>query len=212
MKALGMVFDLFGTLVEDADPAIYPKMAQVLGLSPGEFLTRWGKHYTIRGTGKMTFAESIVAMGFERVLAEEAAKIRSAEVVRSLGAVIPGAVTLLETLHVPFTLLSNASVEVPAAWPGGPLARFFSQPLFSCDVGLMKPDPAFYSLASERLRLNPQECVFVGNGGDNEIAGAAAAGMTPVQLLDGLPRAAEARFVIQSLSELPEVLGVGVAD
>lgn len=209
MNVRGVVFDLFGTLVEDARDEIYPAMAAVLGLTREEFRLGWGKLYTERGTGKMTFAESIVAMGFERSLAEEAAKIRAAEVFRSLGAVMPGAEDLLQALPVPFTLLSNASVEVPAAWPVCRLARFFADPLFSCDIRLMKPDPAFYRLASERLGMKPEECAFVGNGGDDEIAGAAAAGMTAVQLLGGLPLAGEARFVIQSLAEIPEVIGLG---
>src|SRR5688500_13769868 len=122
MPVRGLVFDLFGTLVEDADPAIYPRMAEVLGVPLEVFRAGWSRYYPARETGKMTFAEAIVAMGFERPAAVKAAKIRAAEIIRSLGAVMPGAEALLETLPLPFTLLSNASVEVPAAWPGCPLA------------------------------------------------------------------------------------------
>lgn len=203
------MFDLFGTLVEDAREEIYPEMARVLGLQREEFRRRWGKFYPERTAGKMTFAGSIAAMGFEGACVEEAARIRTDEVARGLSALRPGALELLEGLTVPFGLLSNASVEVPELWPASPLARFFPRPLFSCEVGLMKPQPEIYRLACERLGRRPEECLFVGDGGDDEHTGAAAAGMTPVQVENGRPRADAARFVITSLYELTGILRDG---
>lgn len=41
----------------------------------------------------------------------------------------------------------------------------------------MKPDPAIYLLACRRLGVAPEDCVFVGDGGDRELEGAAAVGM-----------------------------------
>ena len=45
----------------------------------------------------------------------------------------------------------------------------------------MKPDPEIYNLACERLGISPTKTVFVGDGGFDELQGATAVGMRPVQ-------------------------------
>ncbi|WP_346533844.1 HAD-IA family hydrolase [Micromonospora sp. DPT] len=78
----------------------------------------------------------------------------------------------------PLALISNATAETAEAWPQSQLARRFDVAIFSCDVGLAKPDPAIYRTATERLGVAPAQCVFVGDGADGELAGAAEVGMT----------------------------------
>lgn len=46
----------------------------------------------------------------------------------------------------------------------------------SCDLGVRKPDPAFYAGLVERIGLAAQECLFVDDRADN-CAGAVAAGL-----------------------------------
>lgn len=41
------------------------------------------------------------------------------------------------------------------------LFKSFDQIIFSCDVGFRKPDPQIYEIALERLKCNPDECIFV---------------------------------------------------
>jgi putative hydrolase of the HAD superfamily len=38
---------------------------------------------------------------------------------------------------------------------------YFHQIIFSCDVGLRKPDPRIYRLVLEKLKSRPEECLFV---------------------------------------------------
>ena len=45
-------------------------------------------------------------------------------------------------------------------------------------LGSYKPDPAIYRTAAQRLGVAPGDCVYVGDGADGELAGAAAVGMT----------------------------------
>ena len=45
----------------------------------------------------------------------------------------------------------------------------------------MKPDPEIYNLACERLGIVSAKAVFVGDGGFDELQGAAEVGMRPVQ-------------------------------
>ena len=63
-----------------------------------------------------------------------------------------------------------------------PRARFdgiFDVTVISGEVGLRKPDPAIYDLATERLAVAPEECVFVDDH-PGHLKAAVARGMTTV--------------------------------
>ena len=51
---------------------------------------------------------------------------------------------------------------------------------FSCVTGIRKPDAAAYLMATDRLRVAPEDCVYVGDGGSHELAGARTLGMQAV--------------------------------
>lgn len=59
----------------------------------------------------------------------------------------------------------------------------FDAVVISGEVGLRKPDPAIYALASERLGLPPEQIVFIDDLRPN-VQAAAAAGMVGVQHVD----------------------------
>ena len=79
-------------------------------------------------------------------------------------------------------LISNASTAEVQAWPESPLSPLFDVSVFSCDVGMKKPDPAIYHYTAEQLGVESQHCVFVGDGGSDEHHGAHASGMIPLWL------------------------------
>jgi putative hydrolase of the HAD superfamily len=79
-------------------------------------------------------------------------------------------------------LISNCGEDEAKPWPESPLASLFDAALFSCEVKLKKPDRRIYELCAQRLGVEPAECLYVGNGGSDELAGARRAGMTPVLL------------------------------
>ena len=79
-------------------------------------------------------------------------------------------------------LISNASTAEVQAWPQSPLQSLFDVSIFSCDVGMKKPDPAIYHHTAQQLGVEPQQCVFVGDGGSDEHHGAHASGMMPLWL------------------------------
>ena len=53
--------------------------------------------------------------------------------------------------------------------------------VLSCETGLVKPDPEIFMLCSARLGVHPEDCLYVGDGGSDELRGASMVGMTPVQ-------------------------------
>jgi putative hydrolase of the HAD superfamily len=63
------------------------------------------------------------------------------------------------------------------------LAERLDVAVFSSEVGRRKPDPAIFETALERLRVAPEDAVFVGDRLYEDIRGAGELGMTTVQAL-----------------------------
>ena len=77
-------------------------------------------------------------------------------------------------------LISNADAMEVAAWDDCPLAGLFDAEVFSCNAGCVKPEPAIYEKCLLALQLSAAQCLFVGDGGANELAGARDVGMPTV--------------------------------
>ena len=83
----------------------------------------------------------------------------------------------LKSKDIKLGLISNADCIDCKYWNQSPLFRYFNDSIFSCNVGLLKPDRQIYELAMQRLNVSPEQCLFVGDGGSNELCGAKSAGM-----------------------------------
>src|SRR5258708_741174 len=77
---------------------------------------------------------------------------------------------------------STRRAELPAAWPGLPVAELFDAAAFSCEIGARKPDPIVFKTIAGRLGVVPEDCLYVGDGGGHELTGSSAVGMTAVML------------------------------
>ena len=98
----------------------------------------------------------------------------------------PDAVNTLESLKTMGYLrglISDCSEEVPELWPETPFSGLLETEIFSCSVGMRKPNPEIYRLACERLGVAPEECIYIGDGFSNELRGAKECGMHPFLLL-----------------------------
>lgn len=62
-------------------------------------------------------------------------------------------------------------------WPTSPLSTQFDAVSFSCVTGHRKPEPESYLTAIRQLGVEPEECLYVGDGGSQELTGAADLGM-----------------------------------
>jgi putative hydrolase of the HAD superfamily len=105
-------------------------------------------------------------------------------------------------------LVTNCSAETPEQWKRTPLATRFDALGFSCELGVAKPDAAIYLAVCSFLAVPPTECVYIGDGGDGELPGAANLGMSVVRTVEFQPSsAAWPRARIERLSELPALIG-----
>ena len=93
----------------------------------------------------------------------------------------------LKEMGILVGLISNCAPEEVTAWHDCALAELFDDVLFSYQVKCAKPSPTIFLLGCEHLHVKPSECLFVGDGGSNELQGASAVGMKPYQATWFLP-------------------------
>ena len=178
-----VVFDLWDTLV-DFDPvggrAFQDQVAARLGQDPEEFAAIWLDGRAKRESGSLS--EYLRSIGANDGVADEIVGLRRAST-RTMLVPRPGAVETLRELRerdYRLGLITVCSEDVPEVWSETAFADLFDATVFSCAVGLLKPDPRIYRLACEELAVEPEAAVFVGDGANDELEGAERIGMRPV--------------------------------
>src|SRR5262249_40210220 len=93
---------------------------------------------------------------------------------------VPEALAELRRRGIGTAIVSNCTEEVALVWGESPFAGLVDVPIFSATAGCLKPEPEIYELACSRLGVRPVDCFFVGDGANDELAGARRVGMEPV--------------------------------
>lgn len=90
---------------------------------------------------------------------------------------------------------------------GAGLSDLFEEVVVSGDFDFEKPDARIFQIALERMGIQPEEAVFVGDHPEKDIQGAMQVGMKTVWIDHGTDDFEEYNgLVIQDLTQLPEVL------
>lgn len=226
MRFAAVVFDLYGTLVHEFPRrefyANIEQMGAELGIDPIRFREAWHETSLKRQTGRLPTVEAnleAVCSSLGHPIDGDAMK--RAMVVRrgfyerrfAARAGAPEILRDVRALGLPVGLISMCAPDTPAMWRALEMSRFVDVEVFSCEVGLRKPDPEIYLLTCERLSVEPTGCLYVGDGSYGEMTGAAAVGMTSVLIRDPneIPeevlRPEAEDWDGASISHLSEVLG-----
>jgi putative hydrolase of the HAD superfamily len=178
-----VIFDLWDTVVEwraDIWAEVNRRSATAFGMTEDDFVAKWQETYHRRQIGPI--AEALRAFGGDERATAAVLELRR-EYTRTALVPRPGAPETLRALKdrgLRAGLISVCSEEVPALWPRTQFAELFDSTVFSCSVGLAKPDPRIYRLACKELGVEPEDAMFVGDGANDELAGAVAVGMSAV--------------------------------
>ncbi|MFZ0891555.1 MAG: HAD-IA family hydrolase [Thermoplasmata archaeon] len=186
----GILLDLFGTVISMGKPGARVEslraMADALAVEPNAFVRTWGQSFDDRSRGRLgTLEETIhhlmIGLGHrpspDQVQRAIRIRVEFSRAVLQSDARVLRALDELRRAGCRLEIVSDTSEETPRLWPETELAARFNVTVFSCQVGIRKPEPAIYRLALERLRLDPSRCAFVGDGGSHELSGATAVGL-----------------------------------
>lgn len=227
-----VVFDLFNTLTAPVDREAYhaslAEMAHAVGVAPEAFTQAWSDTWRERFSRAYPTAEAdvrivctVIGAHIDTERIRRASQIRAEFARRTLRPRADAAATLakIRSLRLRTALISDCSPPVPALWPATPFAQGIEEPLFSCTEGLIKPEPALYLRACERLGVDPEACVYVGDGGNGELSGAKRVGMRAILIKTPASsaaydseRASWPGEAIDALGELPGLItGEGAA-
>ncbi len=194
LKAEAVVFDLFGTLVPSFSTNAYEPcltaMAADLGVPLASFRRVWnGQLWEDRVMGRFADAQESIAKACHAIDAHpawdavERALKRRLDYERSLLTPFDDVLPTFDWLHgrgLRLGLISNCAMELVPLWDETELARGLDVSVLSAAVHLAKPDPRIYELACNRLEVQPKDCLYVGDGSDDELQGAQAVGMQAV--------------------------------
>ncbi|SBT51503.1 HAD family hydrolase [Micromonospora auratinigra] len=187
-----VLFDFFGTLTRCVQRgAAHRATADLLGCPPATLTEVLDRTYYERATGRLGDAEATLRWVCRQAgVRPSDAAVRAAvasrhRAVRADTRLRDEAVPLLAALRhrgVRTGLVSDCTHELPAFLPQLAVAPLLDVRVFSVQVGSCKPDPALYLAACHRLGLAPADCLYVGDGGSQELTGAERAGLTAVRL------------------------------
>ncbi|MGI5837709.1 MAG: HAD family hydrolase [Chloroflexota bacterium] len=187
-----ILFDLYDTLIwldVQESNRWRQRFAQRLAVPIDAFFSVWRRSVNDRMLGKVgdlsnqiTTAVSELGISPNAALIEELVAIERQRLEQSVK-LYPNTVKVLERLAANgyrLGLLSNASdgAAIPITRLG--IDKLFHQMILSHEVGLLKPDPAIYHLACQRLQSAPSETVFVADGGFGELDAAKDLGIYTV--------------------------------
>lgn len=193
MRYRAVIFDLFGTLVSSFTRRKYDQvnalMAAAVSVPYAEFWRLMGETYQDTCLGRYSSYEDLVLDVCSRagVHANPTQITQAAtfhyEFIANALLPEPEVLEALDSLKqrgYRLGLISDCGPSVPLLFPQSPLARFIDAPVFSCDERIKKPSSSIYHRICQRLKMEAQECIYVGDGSSQELSGAAAVGMRSV--------------------------------
>ena len=216
-----VLFDFFGTLTRPVQRGRgHRATAELLGCPPDAFVDVLDRSFYERACGRFGSAEATL-----RWVCEQAGVRPSDEALRAAVACRQQAVrtdTRLRAEAVPTLralrerglrtgVISDCTHELPLFLPELAVAPLLDVRIFSIQLGRCKPDPALYLAACARLGVPPTDCLYVGDGGSQELTGAREAGLSAVRLaapdlVDHLVFNVDSRWVGPALTTLDEVV------
>ena len=125
---------------------------------------------------------------------------------------LPGAENLVRYLakKYPLTVVTNGFIEVQyEKFDKSGLRDCFAHIVLSEEVGCQKPSPRIFEEALRMNGLQAEEVVMIGDSWNSDIQGAINAGIDQIWIRkskDPLPEGQSATYLVQSLSEVMEIL------
>lgn len=186
-----VIFDMYETLVTLFESPLYfgTQMAFDAGVEEERFQEIWQTAEVDRTIGKITLEEIL-----ERILRTNdrysetkmnlivSKRIRSREeAFEHLHKDIIPMLRALKKKGILIGLISNCFSEEAMVIKKSVLYPYFDAVCLSFDEGLQKPNPAIFKMCLEKLNVQAEYCLYIGDGGSNELEAAEMVGMKAAQ-------------------------------
>ncbi|HYA61877.1 MAG TPA: HAD family hydrolase [Candidatus Sulfotelmatobacter sp.] len=203
----GVLFDWDGTLIDSyhADSQAYLAMFRELGLNWG--VEELEKHYS------PDWYTVYRAAGIPQERWDDADRIWRDYYAKHPSHLMTGARQVLRRLarrHTLGLVTSGDRERVTRQLRAFALTQMFRARVCGGDTREKKPHPAPLRLALRKMKLHPEECVYVGDTPE-DMEMARAVGMRAIAVLGPFPtekrlRAAKPEFLLEKLEDLPRLL------
>ena len=191
IKTKAVIFDMFETLITHYNCPLYfgSQMAKDAGISEAEFQKIWRPTECDRTTGKISFEQIIEKILKEnRCYSEELLNLivskrieTKKECFENLHNEIIPMLKKLKEQGILVGLISNCFSEEAEVIRNSVLFPYFDVVCLSYEEGVQKPDVEIYKRCMNRLLVNADECIYVGDGGSRELETARELGMKALQ-------------------------------
>lgn len=220
-----VIFDMYETLITLYESPLYfgAQIAEDAGIPVEKFQAMWRPTEKGRTIGVYTFEglierflkecgcytdekhQMIVKKRFD--CKKEAFDHMNDEIIPMLEA--------LRKQNIKIGLISNCFDEEAIAIRQSVLWNYFDVACLSYEEGVQKPNQEIFRRCLDKLQLNADECLYVGDGGSNELEAATEAGMYAVQaawyLKDGTMQPATRKKEFKQLDRPYDVIDLVVA-
>ena len=186
-----VIFDMFETLITHYKCPLYfgAQMAADAGISEKIFQELWRPTESDRSIGKIR-TEEVVEMILKEngcytdALLEKIVQKRIStkeECFKHLHLEIIPMLTKLKEEGISIGLISNCFSEEAEVIRKSMLFPYFDKVCLSYEEGVQKPDEEIYRRCMAGLGVAPEECIYIGDGGSQELEAARDLGMNAMQ-------------------------------
>jgi putative hydrolase of the HAD superfamily len=186
-----VIFDMYETLITHYHTPLYfcAQMAAEAGIAEDAFRTPWKQTERERTTGAMSLEDALEMIFKKNQCYSEELKNRVVEkrievkedCFRHLHPQIISMLEALKKKEILIGLISNCFSEEAKVIRQSVLFPYFDAFCLSYEQGCQKPEPEIFEKCLSMLKLKPEECLYVGDGGSHELEAASKIGMKAVQ-------------------------------
>lgn len=186
-----IIFDMYETLITHFKTPLYfgSDMARDAGIPEDIFLTAWRATEQDRTLGNRTMDEVIASLlrefdCYTDELFQTMMNKRIATKIDCFNHLNEYIIPMLQGLKergMKVALISNCFTEEAKVIRDSVLFPYFDVAMMSCEQGSRKPDEDMYLSCMKELDVTPTECIYVGDGGSNELDTARRLGITALQ-------------------------------
>ena len=186
-----VIFDMFETLITHYHSPLYfgTQMAEDAGIPEDKFQTLWLPTEHERTIGKLTLEEALeIILRENHCYSETLIKkivekriVAKEECFRHLHSEIIPMLSTLKKKGFLVGLISNCFSEEADVIRRSELFPYFDAVYLSYEQGIQKPEEEIFQRCMDSLSVKAEECIYIGDGGSEELETARKLGMEAVQ-------------------------------